>query len=91
MACANIIIQGGFTPIVNTFLRPETIRKGSELQDHVFDVQEIRSRSSVSMKAKVVRTVSLNESPYEVEIDVDHESRAIITRRCTWVAGISGE
>jgi len=40
---------------MDLFVCPETVSKGKrKLKDHVFDVQEISSGSSVLMRAKVV-------------------------------------
>ena len=83
-----IVLRGGFESINITHFRKETLRKGEEIQDHLFNVEEIRSEVQVLIKAQILRTVSIREKPYSVEFVFDI-SRKYINGRCSCVAGIT--
>ena len=81
-----IIIQGGFDPIKATHFRTETLRKGKELQEHIFNVEETKSLNKSIISGQILRTASVKEKPYSVMLEFDL-SRNFIDGRCTCVAG----
>ena len=92
MAVANqneLRIRGGFDTITATHFRKETLKKGKDLIQHLFNIEEIRSNGKIEIQALVVRAASIKEKPYTIQIEVDSTSRSFLDGRCTCIAGIS--
>ena len=92
MATANqneLRIRGGFDTITATHFRKETLKKGKDLVQHLFNVEEIRSNGKIEIQALIVRAASIKEKPYTIQIEIDNISRTFLDGRCTCIAGIS--
>jgi hypothetical protein len=92
MATANqneLRIRGGFDTITATHFRKETMKKGKDLIQHLFNVEEIRSNGKIEIQASIVRAASIKEKPYTIQIEIDNSSRTFLDGRCTCIAGIS--
>ena len=83
-----VIIRGGFESINISHFRAETIKKGKELFQHLFNVEEIQTASLTVIKGQILRTVSLSEKPYTIQIEFDR-ARNFVDGRCSCVAGIT--
>lgn len=68
----DIVIQTGFEPVEYVVdWQPETAGKGKDLveSDHLRNVQELRKDGkSYLIKCKIIRTTSVNETPYVVQL-----------------------
>ena len=83
-----IIIRGGFDAIKVTHFRTETLRKGKELQEHIFNVEETISLNQSTICGQILRTASVKEKPYSVVLEFDL-NRNFLDGRCSCVAGIN--
>ena len=83
-----VIIRGGFDSINISHFRAETIKKGKELTQHLFNVEEIKTAMLTIIKGQILRTVTLSEKSYTIQLEFD-PARNFVDGRCYCVAGIS--
>lgn len=92
MQNSNIIIRGGFAPILQVPFRQETEKKGKELSEdgHVDFVEEIQSGGSIEIRAKCIPAMSVSKDMYNVNFFLGPESRIYLDGRCSCPAGDGG-
>ncbi len=88
--CANVTVMSDFQHIQADFFCSEMLHKGEDLAQYVYNVAETRATGTVKISAKCIRTTSLSEEPYNVELDIDPTSRHVISAYCTCVADVIG-
>ena len=87
-----ITLEGAFSSIHGLNFDGKKLKNGRELiKDNLFNiqVQEIQSGSKAVIRARMIRTTNINETPYIVEFEVDMKTRKVERSSCRCVAGES--
>ena len=85
-----IVIQnGGFSKMSDLQFRDSVFKKGKDILDNLFNVQENKKCDrSGFITAKIFRTTSIRSNPYSLHFDLDNQ-RKVTDSRYSCVAGVN--
>ena len=97
MACPkstnpNMTLLGAFSSIKGLNFTERRVKNGRELLENLFNIQveEKQASGNAVIRARMIRTTSVTETPYIVEFEVD-KARQVIRSSCSCVAGESAD